>query len=248
VSSEKHDHTETSGEHSARPHQGHSPTGPSSPLGLAIADGPWTLEASPAIVERLGDTPFEFRILQDGEPVTSFDELHERRMHLIVVRRDLTGFQHLHPQMSHDGRWRTSIAFSSGGAWRAFADFSADGRPSTLGVDVFVRGQFDPTSLPDPSTSFQTSIGEVTLEREPDGPHRFTVVADGTRVRPEPYLGALGHLVVLRWGDLAFLHVHPVSRDELAFHVQYPSPGAYRCFLQYVVRDQVRTAEFTADV
>jgi hypothetical protein len=248
TSDPKHDSTGTSAEHSPQHHEAHRASESSPPPGLAVADGRRLLEASPTIIDRVGDAEFEFRVLQDGEPLASFDELHERQMHLIVVRRDLTGFQHVHPQMDHDGRWITEIAFSSAGVWRAFADFSAGGMPSTLGVDVLVRGQFDPQPLPDPSTSAVTSADEVTLERRSDGVHRFTVVADGTTVRPEPYLGALGHLVVLRWGDLAFLHVHPVSRDELAFQVHYPTPGTYRCFLQYVVSDEVRTAAFTSVV
>lgn len=60
----------------------------------------------------------------------------------------------------------------------------------------------------------------------------------------DPYLGAMGHLVVVRWGDLAFLHVHPVGED-IAFSVTYPSAGWYRLFLQYLVQGEVRTASFT---
>jgi len=182
------DHAGPSGAHGARGHEGHRQSAASSP-GLAVSDGWWRLEASPTILEQTGETEFVFRVMQNGEPLTSFDELHERRMHLIVVRRDLTGFQHLHPQMDHDGRWVTKIAFSSAGAWRAFADFAADGMPSTLGVDVLVRGQFEPQPLPNPSRSAVTSADEVTLERQSDGVHRFTVAADGTAVRPEPTSG-----------------------------------------------------------
>ena len=48
-----------------------------------------------------------FRIVDEaGETVTDFDTEHERRMHLIVVRRDLSGFQHVHPEQLADGSWR----------------------------------------------------------------------------------------------------------------------------------------------
>ena len=43
----------------------------------------------------------------DGQPVRDYEVEHEKRMHLIVVRRDLTGFQHLHPRLGrgrHAGR------------------------------------------------------------------------------------------------------------------------------------------------
>jgi Cu+-exporting ATPase len=41
----------------------------------------------------------------------------------------------------------------------------------------------------------------------------FIVSKDGRPVHTEPYLGAGGHLVALREGDLAFLHVHPTGHD-----------------------------------
>jgi hypothetical protein len=85
----------------------------------------------------------------------------------------------------------------------------------------------------------------VSLRRGTDGIHRFTVQESGRSIRTEPYLGAFGHLVALRWGDLAFLHVHPMDDDEIAFAVAYPSPGTYRLFLQYQVEAEVRTAGFT---
>lgn len=177
----------------------------------------------------------------------SFDELHERLMHLIVVRRDLTGFQHLHPQMDDEGTWRTSVSFPTAGAWRVFADHSTGGSPATLGLDVLVGGDFEPEAPREPQAS--VSIGEdtVSIERIDGGGVRFSVDRGGEPVSPEPYLGALGHLVILRWGDLSFLHVHPVA-GELAFHVAYPGPGKYKLFLQYVVAGEIRTAEFTADV
>lgn len=109
--------------------------------GLAISDGGLRLEAEPVVVAPDVEVPFHFRIVRDRDgPVTTFDELHERRMHLIVVRRDLTGFQHLHPEMDEDGTWRTTLSLPSGGVWRAFADFATEGAPTTLGVDMLVKG------------------------------------------------------------------------------------------------------------
>jgi hypothetical protein len=147
----------------------------------------------------------------DGDPVTTFDELHERLMHLIVVRRDLTGFQHLHPEMSEDGTWRTDLVLPTGGALRAFADFATRGVQSTLGVDVLVEGDFRPEPLPEPTATAKVE-GDVVFAAGDGGQVRFTVTREGKPIEVEPYVGALGHLVALRWGDLAFLHVHPGKR------------------------------------
>jgi hypothetical protein len=63
----------------------------------------------------------------------------------------------------------------------------------------------------------------------------------------QPYLGAKGHLVALREGDLAYLHTHPVGR-ALRFGVAYPSAGRYRLFVQFRHQDAVHTAAFTRNV
>ncbi len=62
------------------------------------------------------------------------------------------------------------------------------------------------------------------------------------------YLGAKGHLVALREGDLAFLHVHP-DANRLRFEATFPTPGRYRLFLQFKTTDgRVHTAAFTREV
>ena len=74
---------------------------------------------------------------------------------------------------------------------------------------------------------------------------RFTVTEDGVPVRTEPYLGAGGHLVALRDGDLAFLHVHPTDDENARFAATFPTAGRYRLFLQFQHEDRVHTVAFT---
>jgi hypothetical protein len=228
-------------------HEGHAGPDRARPLGFSSAEGGLRFDGRPAIVSAGEHVEFSFAIVgADGRSLTEFDELHERRMHLIVVRRDLTGFQHLHPGMSDDGTWGEGIVFPAGGAWRAFADFATAAGPSTLGLDVLVEGEFRPEPLPAPSTRVDVGDEVVSLDTAPGGSElRFAVTHDGRPVDVEPYLGARGHLVALRWGDLAFLHVHPIGDEDIAFEITYPGPGTYRLFLQYSVGGVVRTAAFT---
>jgi hypothetical protein len=64
-----------------------------------------------------------------------------------------------------------------------------------------------------------------------------------------PYLGAKGHLVALREGDLAFLHVHPedheAAAEEVEFGAVFPTAGRYRLYLQFKHQGAVHTAQFT---
>jgi hypothetical protein len=50
---------------------------------------------------------------------------------------------------------------------------------------------------------------------------------------------------MLRVGDLAYRHVHPLAEPGLAFHTGPREPGTYRMFLQFRHRGRVRTAAFT---
>ena len=65
-------------------------------------------------------------------------------------------------------------------------------------------------------------------------------------MKVEPYLGANGHLVALREGDLAFLHVHPT--EGVQFESTFPTVGRYRLFLQFKHEGRVHTAAFTQEV
>ena len=76
---------------------------------------------------------------------------------------------------------------------------------------------------------------------------KFTVRRNGAPVAVEDYLGAKGHLVALREGDLAFLHVHP-DESSLSFMAEFPTAGRYRLFLQFQTGGRVHTAAFTQEV
>ena len=224
--------------------------------GLAVAEGGYRLVPERTTLPARADTTYAFRIVDaDGETVHDFDVEHERRMHLIIVRRDFAGFQHLHPRQRPDGTWIAEADLRAGGVYRAFADFATDGESLTLATDLFVRGDFDPVPLPAPSPTADAGDGyEVTLEAHEDsGQVRFTVARNGDEVGSvEPYLGADGHLVALREHDQAFLHVHPEGEPggagPIVFTVEYPTSGSYRLFLQFKHRGEVHTAAFTQEV
>ena len=219
--------------------------------GLAVAQDGYRLVLKRSTYERsAGAQRLTFQIVDDrGRPVRDYDVAHEKRMHLIVVRRDFEDFQHLHPRMRDDGTWAQLVKFAHGGSYRVFADFERGGEQHTLGADVQVAGDFRAKPLPPPRRSVRSDGGlEVTL-RAPDGRVGFEVRDQGEVVngRLEPYLGAKGHLVVLREGDLAYLHTHPQG-NELAFETMYPSAGAYRLFVQFSYEGRIHTAAFTQQV
>ncbi|MEA2446087.1 MAG: hypothetical protein QOJ12_3379 [Thermoleophilales bacterium] len=178
--------------------------------GLAVASSGQRLIVDTPDLRRGRDERLAYRIVDArGQTVRDFDVTHTKRVHLIVVRRDLTGFQHLHPEQRPDGSWTTTARLDDAGSYRLFADGA--------GSDL-----------------------------------RFTVTRGGQTIHVEPYLGAGGHLVALREGDLAFLHVHPMEGnrhdDSIRFGAEFPTAGRYRLFLQFKHNGQVHTAAFTKEV
>lgn len=220
--------------------------------GLSVAANGVRLVVQDPDLRRGATEEVRFRIVDGaGRAVRDFDVEHTKRMHLIVARRDLTAFQHLHPQMRPDGTWVAPLRLRDAGAYRLFADFSRKDTPITLAADLRVDGAADLRPLPAPATLATTGRYAVRLAAAPpragrEAELRFTVTRDGRPIRTETYLGAGGHLVALREGDMAFLHVHPT--DGLGFETTFPTAGAYRVFLQFQHEGAVRTVAFTLEV
>ena len=218
------------------------PNRPGEPARLVVTERSF----EPGVRETLA-----FRVVDsDGRAVRDFDVAHERAMHVIAVRHDLTGYQHVHPRPTDDGGWAVDVAFPSSGPHRVYADLVADGVPHTLTADLDVAGGYDAEPLPAPARTASAGEGYAVAVRADGGERRYTVTRDGTPVGDlEPYLGARGHLVALREDDLAFQHVHPkdapTAGREIRFDVALEGAGSHRLFLQFKHDGKVQTAAFT---
>ena len=240
-----------------------APAAAAMPGGLQVSDGGYRLVPQTTSVTAGARAEFRFRILgPDGAPVTRYTPTHEKDLHLIVVRRDLSGFQHVHPTLAGDGTWAISLTVAEAGQYRVFADFQPTGRDTalTLGVDVPAAGAYQPRPLPAPARTADVDGYRVELAGDliPGTASKLTprVTRDSAPVTDlQPYLGAYGHLVALRDGDLAYLHVHPdgtpgdgrtAAGPDITFYAEVPSAGVYRVFLDFRHNGTVHTAEFTA--
>lgn len=261
---EGHDMNNTTGGHG-----GHSAS-PSTQASVAIpgltsALGGYLLTpvSAPAQTGRTGD--LSFRILgADGQALTSFATSHEKDLHLIVVRTDGTGFRHVHPTMNADGTWSLPWEWAAAGTYRVYTDFVPDvdggAEPITLTRTVEVAGQFTPAP---PQATKTVTVDGYTVDLTGDAVAgssselTFTVSKNGKPVTNlEPYLGAFGHLVALRDGDLAFLHVHPEGDEpttgdttgpDVGFVAELPTPGRYLLYLDFQIDGKVHSAPFVVD-
>ncbi|MGP2442190.1 hypothetical protein [Streptomyces sp. JW3] len=231
--------------------------------GLQIAEDGYTLDLDTPRVTAGRRTELSFTVRDDqGRAVTAYRREHDKELHLIVASRDLGTYRHLHPARAADGTWSTPVDLPRAGGYRVFADFTPARHGAenlTLGADLAAAGPYAPRGLPAPAATAEADGYDVRLTGalRPDRASelRLTVSREGRPVTDlQPYLGAYGHLVALRSGDLAHLHVHPNGAPgdgttkpgpTVSFTATAPSAGAYRLFLDFRHAGKVRTAAFT---
>ncbi|WP_328429522.1 hypothetical protein [Streptomyces sp. NBC_00443] len=231
--------------------------------GLQISEGGYTLDLrNPGVMAgKRSDLSFVIRD-DDGRAVTAYRREHDKELHLIVASRDLGTYRHLHPTRAADGTWSIPVELPRAGGYRVFADFTPAKKGAenlTLGADLAAAGSYEPQRMPAPNTTAKVHGYEVRLDGVlRPGKERELKLRVSRGGRPvtdlQPYLGAYGHLVALRSGDLAYLHVHPNGEPgdgrtkpgpEISFTATAPSSGTYRLFLDFQHEGEVHTAEFT---
>lgn len=231
--------------------------------GLQISEGGYTLDLRTPRVTAGERTDLRFTVRdEEGRAVTEYRREHDKELHLIVASRDLLTYRHLHPTRAADGTWSIPVDLPRAGGYRVFADFTPAGKGAenlTLGADLAASGTYRPGDLPPVRGTARVDGYEVELTGglRPGRASELalSVTRDGKPVTDlQPYLGAYGHLVALRAGDLAYLHVHPHGEPgdgrtepgpEVSFTATAPSAGSYRLFLDFKHGGVVRTAEFT---
>lgn len=232
--------------------------------GLSLASSGYQLTAvsAPSEVAVRGDLSLSVTG-REGAPETDFELNHEQEMHVIAIRADGQHFAHVHPEHDGVGTWSIPWEWEASGTYRIFADFvpAATGEGLTLSTTVQVGGDYAPVpAAPAETVTVDDFDVAVTGDLIPGEASELTmkVTRGGEPVTAlEPYLGAFGHLVALRDGDLAYLHVHPRGQDpaqgetsgpDIVFEATAPTDGRYLLFLDFQVDGQVRTAPLVIDI
>lgn len=214
---------------------GQNPSNQSSPTySLNLMSGKSYAVAKPSTLE--------FDIDQNGKVLKDFDTVHEKKMHLIVVRKDRTNFQHVHPSLdeSNGSFTLTPFNFPTDGDYRVYADFTpSNAQKNEMGVkeavtpyqDVQVgdTSKYTPVALGDDklasnANGFETNIffpppddspgvADTNFYSGQDSNIAISINKDGQLYKNlQTYLGALGHMVVLG-PNLEFIHGHPQTVD-----------------------------------
>ncbi len=201
---------------------------------------------------------------ETGNPTAPvpLDVVHEKKIHLIIVRRDLSVFNHEHPEYTAQANYQAAFTFPKGGDYVLFQDYTPAGSGHQLGRQALAVGgpKYAPVKFSQPQMQWRGDGGyQATLAF--DKPLKtsqllamsITLSKDGQPVANlENYLGALGHVVVISEDTENYLHVHPNEQADhgprIGFNTSFERAGLYRVFLQFNHAGKIHTADFTITV
>jgi hypothetical protein len=233
---------------------GHDHSAMAGGLGTSATVDGFTLNISTIEATATGAQELGFVIsAEDGTPVTSFEEHHEKTMHMIIFKHDLTDYQHVHPEMNAAGTWTVPVSFSTAGVYHVVADFVSAGKPVVLGTDVQIAGgamvmasfsEESRTAVSGPYTA--TLVGDTAHEASSVLKVEFT--KDGAPVEAvNPYLGANAHMVAINPATLGYTHMHPndgFPGGVMTFTTPAMEHGFFKVFLQADFDGELRLFEF----
>lgn len=227
------------------------------------------------------DTNLTFRIFDanSGDSVTQYDTVYTKLMHLVIVDSQLKYFTHIHPNKNSDGTFSITTSFPHDGIYHLYIDFQPTGAfEQQIGFTLNVGSVSNTTPSTQPvDTNLTKDFGNYKVSLfEPDnlnasdlsnGNQTLTFRVRDTKTKQpitnlKPYLGALGHLVMVNESTYDYIHVHPTTSvpdtptysggpdvDFLPLGLYGPiKPGLYRVFAQFNPGGNLFVADFTIKI
>ncbi|MCR2803301.1 hypothetical protein [Paenibacillus soyae] len=199
---------------------------------------------------------------ENGEKVQEYELGHEKEMHLIVVREDLSEFYHVHPIKRADGEFTQEMTLPSGGTYKLFADFIPAGHEQMTASGTLELAGNENVSPPQPDGKLLRSEQGVEVELAlsstkagEESELAFTLRDAASKAGLtdlEPYLGAIGHVVIISEDTEHYLHVHPMNEDDSGpvarFATAFPEEGLYRIWGQFQRNGETFIVPFTIQV
>jgi hypothetical protein len=170
-----------------------------------------------------------------------------------------------------DGTFELDFTFPAPGEYTLFHDFTPAGvGMQVVPVKVTVVGDAERTPhaaelVPDTGATKVVDGLSVTLNTGGElvagaaAKLTYSITRDGAPVTDlRPFLGAMGHLVIVSRDLKTFVHSHPHEAadapadrkggPDVQFEARFPRPGLYRGWAQFRRGDTVITVPFTFDV
>lgn len=200
------------------------------------------------------------------KPVTKFDVAHEQRFHLLIASKDLSKFQHEHPEMQPDGTWIYKATFPTGGDYWIYGDVAPTGKGSRIlisKVSLFGEGPNEKIAAnlgpsKDGGLVGRLVPGEIAIGKMSSLEVQLTDEKTGKPAGDtEPWLGAAGHLMIIHEDGQTVVHSHPhedehsaelVKQGKITFNARFPKAGMYKAYAQVKRGGELKTLGFGLEV
>jgi hypothetical protein len=188
-----------------------------------------------------------------NQPVTELEINHEKIVHLIIVDEHLNVYSHLHPEEVAPGQFKVNHGLKDGN-YKAFVDIKPTNlsytvHPINFAIGEAEQGHQHDTLDPDVELTQTVNGHEVTMypsSLKIDEPVQLIFELDIEKL--EPYLGAMGHVVILDEQANNYLHVHPVNEEEPIFETTFTEPGIYKIWAEFQQNGIVNVYPFVVEI
>jgi hypothetical protein len=191
---------------------------------------------------------------KEGTPIKDLEVNHEKLIHLILVDEHLDQYFHLHPDQLGDGEFEVAKNLEEGN-YKAFVDIKPNGLDYVVQPIAFSVGNSDSEhthgdALKPDSELKQTIDNKTTVLNmsSQEAGKTVTLSFDLDETDLEPYLGAMGHVVILDEAAGEYLHVHPVDHENPIFETQFEEPGVYKIWAEFKQGGNVRAFPFVVEI
>ena len=200
------------------------------------------------------EATLEFKITEKDsqKPITELEIVHEKPMHVVLVRNDLKHFDHIHPILK-DGAWVVGYTFSAAGEYRIWIDFTKDMMQHVVDFDLSVSGKQE---AEEQDKLYGLQVKFITHEKiQPNTNVKLDFVVTDSAGKPIPitekFLAANAHLITIDESLKEFEHAHDMNFDNdnvLSFIQSFSESGKYKAWVQFYFDGKVRTAPFDFSV
>lgn len=182
--------------------------------------------------------------------VPLLEPMHEKEMHFVIVSNDKKKYYHLHPKKEREGLFIIEQHLEPG-TYQTIVDVTPkDYIYSVNPIELQVGNEItSKTSLSlDENWDKKNKGVYVTLASTNAKEGEHVPLTFDTAVTPEPYLGALGHVVIFDEQLNGYIHVHPESTDSTTFYAYFPKKGMYKIWAEFKFHDEVHIFTYNIKV
>jgi hypothetical protein len=202
---------------------------------------------------------------QKNKPIKKFETVSTKKMHLVVVSKDLSYFAHIHPAFMGNGRFEITTTFPAGGDYKLIAEMTPVGA-SDYSIEndwVSVKGSLTKSTPITPDKNLTKVINGIKINISFDGKPKAKKniemtysLFDAKSNKPinnlKPYLGTVGHAVAIDKDVKQFMHIHPMypkgKGPYVVFMTYFPTKGIYKVWGQFNVNGHILTVPFVIKV